>query len=106
MKLEATHNRVIIRPDAEHVSSRLIIPESVKRFSDRGTVIAVGPGRRHMDGVIYPQAFKPGDRVLFSKMHVFPIELDGEKLMVMEGEEILAVMAVDPMPEPMGSAAN
>ncbi len=92
MNLQATLDRVIIRPDAENTSSVLIIPEKAKRFHDRGTVVAVGPGRRHMDGKIYEPRIKVGDRVLFSKLHVFPFDLDGEKLMVMEGEEILAVL--------------
>jgi len=95
MTLKCLHDRVVIRPDPEHAQSQLIIPEKMQKFSDRGTVVAVGNGLRYPDGKIYPPGVKPGDRVLFSKLHRFDIEQDGVKMMVMSEQEILAILAPD-----------
>lgn len=106
MTLQCHNDRVIIRPDPEHAQSQIIIPQKMQRFSDRGTVVAVGPGRRYLDGRVYPLSLKVGDRVLFSKLHRFEFEQDGVKYMVMGEEEILVVLGPDLQPEPQGNAAN
>lgn len=92
MRIEATCARVIIRADAENASSVIHVPDAAKKISDRGTVVSVGPGRRHIDGQIYPLTTQPGDRVIFSRVRAFPFSQDGDKLFVMDEEEILAVM--------------
>lgn len=93
MSLQATCARVIVKADDEHSGSKIHVPEKAQKPSDRGTVVSVGPGRRHIDGKIYPLEIKVGDKVLFSRMGAFPTMEDGEKLFIMEEEQILAVIA-------------
>lgn len=95
MNLIALSHNVIIRPDAENASSQLVIPQIARKVSNRGTVIAVGGGRRHIDGTVYPLPVQVGQRVMFSILRAFPLDLDGERLMVMDVEDILCVMAAD-----------
>lgn len=95
MNLSCPAGRVLILPDPENQSSVLVIPKDYKRFSDRGTIKAVGPGRRHIDGKVYPIDFKVGDRVMFSRQGAFPFEVDGAKYFSLEAEGILATMLPD-----------
>lgn len=95
MNLQCNAARVIIRPDPEHQTSQVIIPDKYRKASDRGTVIAVGPGRRHIDGTIYPLQTRVGDRVVFSLLRSFRFDFNGEKLYVADEEEILAYLNGD-----------
>jgi chaperonin GroES len=90
MTIEATCARVIVKADEEHGGSKIRVPDQFKKVSDRGTVVSVGPGRRHIDGKIYPLEIQVGQRVLFSRMGAFPFDEGGDKLFVMEEEQILA----------------
>lgn len=92
MTIEATCARVIVKADDEHSNSRLEIPESARKVSDRGTVVSVGAGRRHIDGKIYPPTIQVGDRVLFSRMGAFPFTEGADKFFVMEEEQVLGII--------------
>lgn len=95
MNLIAMGSHVIVRPDAENTSSQLVIPQVAKKLANRGTVIAVGSGRRHIDGTIYPLPLKVNQRVMFSILRTFPLEVDGDRLLVMDCEDILCVLGED-----------
>lgn len=95
MKLTCPAGRVIVQPDPEHAASQLVIPAEYKKYSDRGTVIAVGGGRRHINGEIYPLEHKVGDRVVFARNGAYAIESNGVKLYSCESEAIVAKMEAD-----------
>lgn len=96
MTLTCNAARVIVEPDPEHQASQIVIPQSLQnRPSDRGTVIAVGPGRRHIDGTIYPLTTKIGDRVIFSLVRALKFEFEGKKLALMDEDEIFAFIRPD-----------
>lgn len=92
MNLECNGARVIIRPDGEDTKSIIKIPERFQKVADRGTVVVVGEGRRHIDGKVYPLKAKPGDRVIFSLVQIMRFENDGEKLIVCEEDAILVYL--------------
>lgn len=92
MPIEATCARVIVKADEEHGDSKLHIPEAAKKVSDRGTVVSVGAGRRHIDGKIYPPTIQVGERVLFSRMGAFPFSEGADKFFVMEEEQVLGII--------------
>lgn len=98
MNVIAIGAHIILRPDAENASSQLVIPQVARKISNRGTIVSVGPGRRHIDGTIYPLAVKEGQRVMFSILRAFPFEVEGEKLMVMDAEDVLCILGLDPLP--------
>ena len=95
MALRPLHDRVIVkRLDNERkTASGIVIPESAAEKPDQGEIIAVGPGKRGDDG--NPQALdvKVGDKVLFGKYAGQSVKVDGEEVLVIREEEILAVIS-------------
>lgn len=89
MKLKPLADRVIIQPTAaeEVTASGIIIPDSAKEKPLKGTVIAVGNGTKDEEMVL-----KEGDRVLYGKFAGTEIDVDGDKVLVMRQNEVLAVI--------------
>jgi chaperonin GroES len=85
------HDRVIVRriEDKESVKGGIIIPDSAKEKPQEGEVIAVGAGKREK-GERVPLDVVVGDRVLFGKYGGSEIKIDGEELLILREEEILA----------------
>mgnify|MGYP000870023207 FL=1 len=94
MALRPLQDRVIIkRLDNElKTASGIVIPESAAEKPDQGEVIAVGPGKKTEDGKVLPVDLKVGDKVLFGKYAGQSVKVDGEELLVIREEEILAVV--------------
>ena len=94
MNLRPLHDRVIVkRLDQEtKTSSGIVIPDNAAEKPDQGEVLAVGPGKRSDKGEVAALAVKGGDRVLFGKYSGQTVKVDGEDLMVMREEDIMAVV--------------
>lgn len=90
--LQPTFSRIIIRPEPETATKKLIIPEAFKKHANLGEVLAVGPGRRHIDGQIYAPAIKVGSRVLFDQQRALKFEFEGEAVVILEDDAVLAVI--------------
>ncbi len=93
MALRPLHDRVIVkRMDNERkTASGIVIPDSAAEKPDQGEVLAVGPGKKNEDGKVAPVDLKVGDKVLFGKYAGQAVKVDGEELLVIREEEILAV---------------
>ncbi len=93
-KLRPLHDRVILKRVAEDdkTAGGLIIPEAAKEKQARGTVVAVGPGRSDDSGKRTALDVKKGDTVLFGKYAGTEVKVDGEDLIIVREEEILAVL--------------
>jgi chaperonin GroES len=94
MNLRPLHDRVIAkRLDNERkTASGIVIPDSAAEKPDQGEVLAVGPGKKTEDGKILPVDLKVGDRVLFGKYAGQAVKVDGEEVLVIREDEILAVV--------------
>ena len=94
MKLRPLHDRVIIkRLDNERkTASGIVLPENAAEKPDQGEVLAVGDGKIADDGKVRPLAVKVGDKVLFGKYSGQTVKVDGEELLVMREEDIMAVV--------------
>lgn len=94
MALRPLHDRVIIkRLDNERkTASGIVIPESAAEKPDQGEVMAVGPGKV-VDGKLQAVDLKTGDKVLFGKYAGQAVKVDGEELLVIREDEILAVIS-------------
>ena len=90
MNMKPLQDRVIIkRIEAESVTaSGIIIPDSAKERPMRGTVVAVGPGKKNV-----PMTVKAGDEVLFPVYAGTEFKVDGDEFIVMREEELMAVVA-------------
>jgi chaperonin GroES len=94
MNLRPLHDRVIIkRLDNEtKTASGLVIPDNAAEKPDQGEILAVGPGKRDEAGKSIPMDVKVGDRVLFGKYAGQTVKVDGNELLVMREEDIMAVI--------------
>lgn len=94
MNLRPLHDRVIIkRLDNEtKTASGLVIPETAAEKPDQGEVLAVGTGKKDDSGKVIPLDVKVGDRVLFGKYAGQTVKVDGNELLVMREEDIMAVV--------------
>jgi len=94
MKLRPLHDRVIIkRLDNERkTASGIVIPDNVAEKPDQGEVLAVGGGKVGDDGKVRPLDVKVGDKVLFGKYSGQTVKVEGDELLVMREEDIMAVV--------------
>ena len=94
MKIRPLHDRVIIKRTEEERTSPggIVIPDSATEKPIKGKVIAVGKGRILEDGKIRPLDLKAGDKVLFGKYSGTEVKVDGEELLVMKEDDIMAVI--------------
>ena len=82
-------DRVLVRPVAaeEKTVGGIIIPDTAKEKPLQGEVLAVGNGTKDEQMVL-----KVGDKVLYGKYAGTELELDGEKLLIMRQNDVLAVI--------------
>ena len=69
-----------------------MIPDTVAEKPDQGEILAVGNGKVGDDGKVRPLDVKVGDKVLFGKYSGQTVKVDGEELLVMREEDIMAVV--------------
>lgn len=95
MKLRPLHDRVIVKRLEEEKKSAggIIIPDNAAEKPSRGEVISVGPGKRGDDGKLLAPDVKAGDIVLFGKYSGSEVKVDGQDLLVMREDDIMAVFA-------------
>ena len=94
MKIRPLHDRVIIRrlEEARTSPGGIVIPDTATEKPIRGKVIAVGSGRITEKGEVRPLDLKKGDTVLFGKYSGTEVKVDGEDLVVMREDDIMAVI--------------
>jgi len=94
MKIRPLHDRVIIKRMEDETTSPggIVIPDSATEKPIRGKVVAVGKGKITDSGSIRALDVKKGDNVLFGKYSGTEVKVDGEDLLVMREEDIMAVI--------------
>jgi len=94
MNLRPLHDRVIIkRLEAETKSAGgIVIPDSATEKPIKGEVIAVGKGKILENGDVRPLDLKVGDKVLFGKYSGTEVKVEGDELLVMREEDVMAVL--------------
>ena len=94
MKIRPLHDRVIIRRMEEERTSPggIVIPDSATEKPIKGEVIAVGNGKVLETGEVRGLDLKAGDTVLFGKYSGTEVKIDGEELLVMKEDDVMAVI--------------
>ena len=94
MKIRPLHDRVIVkRLELERTSpGGIVIPDSAAEKPMQGKVVAVGKGKILEDGKVRPLDVKIGDKVLFGKYSGTEVKMDGDDLVVMREEDVMAVI--------------
>ncbi len=88
-------DRVVVEPTPhdEMTKSGILIPDTVKEKPQRGTILAVGPGRILDDGKREQIDVKKGDKVLYAKYAGTEFKIDAVDLLIVSQKDILAVVA-------------
>jgi chaperonin GroES len=94
MKIRPLHDRVIVKRLEEERTSAggIIIPDSATEKPIQGKVVAVGKGKILENGDVRPLDLKVGDKILFGKYGGTEVKVDGEELLVMREEDVMAVI--------------
>ena len=94
MKVRPLHDRLLVRRIEEKETARggIIIPDTAREKPMRGKVLAVGKGRVLENGKKLPLDVKVGDRILFGKYSGTEIKIDGEEVLIVREDEVLAIM--------------
>ena len=83
------NDRVLVKPaDAEETTKGgIIIPDTAKEKPQRGTVVAVGPGKDDVN-----MSVKIDDTVLYGKYAGQEVSYDGEDFLIMKQDDILLIL--------------
>jgi chaperonin GroES len=93
-KLRPLGDKILVkRVEAESkTKSGNVLPDTAKEKPKRGKILAVGDGKRLDNGERAPVSVKKGDEVIFTSYAGTEIKLDGEELMIMSEDDVLAVV--------------
>ncbi len=82
-------DRVLVEaaPAEEKTASGIIIPDTAKEKPQKGTVVAVGPGKTDE-----PLTVKVGDNVLYGKYSGTEISVEGQEYLIMRESDIYAII--------------
>ena len=94
MKIRPLHDRVIVKRMEEERTSPggIVIPDAATEKPVKGEVIAAGNGKISENGDVRALDVKVGDTVLFGKYAGTEVKVEGEELLVMREEDIMAVI--------------
>ncbi len=94
MKIRPLHDRVIVKRLEEDRTSPggIVIPDTAAEKPVQGKIVAVGKGKILEDGNVRPLDVKVGDKILFGKYSGTEVKIDGEELLVMREEDVMAVI--------------
>jgi chaperonin GroES len=94
MKVKPLGDRVLVKriEEEEVVKGGVIIPDTAKEKPLQGEIIAVGKGKYGDDNELIPLEVKKGDKVLFGKFSGNEITIEGEELLIMREDDILAIL--------------
>ncbi|WGH27563.1 MAG: co-chaperone GroES [Candidatus Shikimatogenerans bostrichidophilus] len=89
INIKPLHDRVIIEPlpVENKTKSGIIIPDTAKEKSQKGIVIAVGPGKKN-----YNMTVKNGDKVLYGKYSGTDLKINDKEYLIMHENDILAII--------------
>jgi chaperonin GroES len=94
MSLRPLHDRVIVKRLEEETTSPggIVIPDTAAEKPSRGEVLAVGNGKLTDSGEVRALDVKVGDKVLFGKYSGTEVKMDGQELLVMREDDIMAII--------------
>ena len=94
MKIRPLHDRVVIKRTEEERTSPggIVIPDTAAEKPIKGEVVAVGKGKVLENGEVRALELKKGDKVLFGKYSGTEVKVDGDELLVMREDDVMAVI--------------
>ncbi len=94
MNIRPLHDRVVIKrlEEEQKTAGGIVIPDTAAEKPQRGEVLAVGNGKPLDNGETRTPAVKKGETVLFGKFSGTEVQVEGEDVLVMREDDILAVL--------------
>ena len=94
MALKPLYDRLLVKrlDSEEKTAGGIIIPESAKEKPLEGKVVSVGDGKLLEDGSLRKLAVKKNDKILFGKYSGTEIKVEGEEMVILREDDILAVI--------------
>jgi chaperonin GroES len=94
MKIVPLGANVVVKrlPSEEVTTGGIVLPDSAQEKPRQGRVLSIGDGRMLADGTRARHQVSEGDRVLFSSYAGAEVRVNGEELLIMSEDEILAVV--------------
>lgn len=92
MTLQPLDDRLIVEIEAaeEKTAGGIVLPETAKEKPQKGTVLAVGPGKMLENGERVAMIIQKGDRIIFGKYAGSDVKIDGKEYKILRESEILA----------------
>ncbi len=92
LRIRPLDDRIVVKPEeAESTTAGgIVLPDSAKEKPQRGTVLAVGPGRLLDSGNRGTLSVDVGDVVIYGKYGGNEVEVDGEDVKILRESDILA----------------
>jgi chaperonin GroES len=89
LNIKPLADRVLVEPAAaeQKTAGGIIIPDTAKEKPQKGTIVAVGPGKKDE-----PMTVKVGDTVLYGKYSGTEISIDGNNYLMMKESDIYAII--------------
>lgn len=93
MPIRPLHDRLIVKRSEPELktASGIVIPDSAGEKPEQGEVLSVGPGKRNDKGDLVALSLKAGDRILFGKYSGQTVKVDGQEVLVIREDDVLAV---------------
>lgn len=94
MAIQPLHDRIVVEAAAKEEKSAggILLPDNAQEKPQRGTVLAVGPGKRLDSGALAAVAVKPGDVVMYGKYSGTEVSVDGKDVVILRADDVLAVL--------------
>jgi chaperonin GroES len=94
MAVKPLDDRVLIKQSEaeERTAGGIVLPDTAKEKPQKGTVIAVGPGKLLDSGERGKMMLKKGDQVFYGKYAGTEIKIDSEEYVILKETDVLAVI--------------
>ncbi len=95
MKIVPIGANVVVKrlAEEEKTAGGIVLPDAAREKPRQGRVLSLGDGRLLPDGARVRHQVQEGDRVLFNSYAGAEVKVNGEELLVMSEDEILAVLS-------------
>jgi chaperonin GroES len=95
MKVRPLHDRLLVRRIEEQETAKggIIIPDTAKEKPQEGEVLAVGNGKILENGTKVALEVKVGDKILFGKYSGNDIKIEGEEVLILREDDVLAILS-------------
>ena len=94
MNIRPLHDRVVVKRMEEErtTAGGIVIPDSATEKPSTGQVVAVGNGKITESGEVLAMDVKVGDKIMFGKYSGTEVKVEGEELLIMREDDIMAVV--------------